>query len=68
MYSLTVSSPERVLRVRAPVIASQALRDWFAEETTGYQVSCQATDGSSVSRMQLREVVRALGRMQPHPA
>jgi hypothetical protein len=67
VYSLTVSTPGRVLRVRTPVIASQALRDWFAEETTGYRVVCRDANGTLVSRAQLRAVVRDVGQMQPSP-
>ena len=41
-----------------PVLAPQALRDWFEEETTGYLVTCQDAKGASVTKAQLREVAR----------
>ncbi len=58
MYNLTVSTSAGVSRTGAPVQASQALRDWFSEETTGYGVACHDQSGASVTKAQLRNVVR----------
>lgn len=61
MYNLTVTTEGpagRVLRHRPAVLAPQALRDWFEEETTGYLVTCQDEKGASVTKAQLREVAR----------
>ena len=58
MYNLTVSTLGKVLRTGTPVTAPQALRDWFAEETTGYQVVCHDQTGALCSKSQLRNVAR----------
>jgi hypothetical protein len=59
MYTLTTSISGTVLRSGAPVTASQALRDWFADESTGYDVSCKDKKGKAVTKAQLRVVARA---------
>lgn len=53
MYHLTVSTSAGVLRTHVPVAAPQALRDWFSEETKGYEVTCQDESGAWVTRTQL---------------
>ncbi len=58
MYHLTVSTSAGVLRTHVPVAAPQALRDWFSEEATGYEVTCQDESGASVTRTQLRAAAR----------
>jgi hypothetical protein len=58
MYTLTTSISGKVLRSGVPVGASQALRDWFKDETTGYDVVCRNKKGASVTKAQLRDVVR----------
>jgi hypothetical protein len=58
MYTLTTSVSGKVLRSGAPVGASQALRDWFQDETTGYEVVCRNKKGAKVTKAQLREAVR----------
>jgi hypothetical protein len=47
-----------VLRTHVSVAAPQALRDWFSEEATGYNVTCHDEGGASVTRAQLRVVAR----------
>ena len=64
MYHLTVSTTAGVLRTHVPVAASQALRDWFSEETTGYEVTCQDETGASVTRTQLRAMARQAYKAQ----
>lgn len=64
MYTLTISTPEKLLRVRSPVSAFQAIRDWFEEETTGYLVACLAEDGTPVTRGQLRAAAQQLKAAQ----
>ena len=61
MYNLTVSTLGKVLRTSAPVTASQALRDWFTEETTGYHVACHDESGVTFTKAQLRDVARQAG-------
>lgn len=58
MYTLTTSISGKVLRSGTPVGASQALRDWFADESTGYDVVCLDVKGKSVTKAQLRTVAR----------
>ena len=58
MYHLKVSAAGKLLRSGAPVTAAQALRDWFKEETTGYEVTCHGEDGASISRGQLRKAAQ----------
>lgn len=58
MYNLTVSTSAGVLRTHGSVAASQVLRDWFSEETTGYTVTCRDQAGTSVTKAQLRLIVR----------
>jgi hypothetical protein len=58
MYTLTTSISGKVLRSGVPVGASQALRDWFQDETTGYDVVCRNKKGATVTKAQLRDVVR----------
>ena len=58
MYTLTTSISGKVLRSGTPVAASQALRDWFADEATGYDVVCRDKKGKSVTKAQLRTIVR----------
>lgn len=58
MYILTTSISGKVLRSGTPVAASQALRDWFADETTGYDVTCCDKKGKSVTKAQLRTIAR----------
>ena len=49
---------ETVLRTSAPVTAPQALRDWFAEEATGYHVACHDESGAACTKSQLRDAAR----------
>ena len=58
MYSLTVTVDGKPVRSIGPVEASQALRDWFAEEETGYRVECRDETGKPVTKAQLRVVAR----------
>ncbi len=58
MYNLTISAAGKVLRSGPPVAASKALKDWFAEETTGYEVTCQDENGASITKAQLRIIAR----------
>lgn len=58
MYTLTTSISGKVLRSGTPVTASQALRDWFSDETTGYDVTCSDQKGTRVTRAQLRVAAR----------
>ncbi len=58
MYNLTVSTLGKVLRTSAPVTAPQALRDWFAEEATGYHVACHDESGATCTKSQLRDAAR----------
>jgi hypothetical protein len=58
VYTLTTSISGKVLRSGTPVAASQALRDWFADEATGYDVVCRDKKGKSVTKAQLRTIVR----------
>ncbi len=58
MYNLTVSTLGKVLRTGAAVTAPQALRNWFAEEATGYQVVCHDESGAACTKGQLRDVAR----------
>ena len=58
MYTLTTSISGKVLRSGLPVPASQALRDWFKDEVDGYDVVCRNKKGGSVTKAQLRDVVR----------
>ena len=58
MYSLTVSTSAGVLRTHVSAAAPQALRDWFSEEATGYNVTCHDEGGASVTKAQLRVVAR----------
>jgi hypothetical protein len=57
-YNPTVSTAATVLRARPFRAASQTLREWFAEEATGYQVACHDESGVSVTKAQLREITR----------
>jgi hypothetical protein len=58
MYTLTTSISGKVLRSGSPVTASQALRDWFSDETTGYDVTCHGPKGVLMTKAQLRVVAR----------
>lgn len=58
VYHLTVSTSAGVIRTHLPIQASQALKDWFSEETTGYFVTCHDQSGASVTKAQLRVVAR----------
>ena len=58
MYTLTTSMSGKVVRAGAPVSASLALRTWFDDETTGYEVACKDAKGAAVTKGQLREVAR----------
>ena len=58
MYHLKISASGKLLRSSTPVAASQALRDWFQEETTGYDVTCHGEDGVAVTRGQLRKAAQ----------
>ncbi len=59
MYTLTTSISGKALRSGTPIAASQALRDWFADESTGYDVVCVDSKGKAVTKAQLRVVARA---------
>ena len=65
MYTLTTSISGKVLRSGSPVAASQALRDWFADETTGYEVTCRDKKGALVTKAQLRVVARQASAPAP---
>lgn len=58
MFTLTTTADGRVLRAGPPVTAPQALRDWFADEATGYTVTCRDDAGSPVTKGQLRAIAR----------
>lgn len=58
VYHLIISYEGKVLRTGAPVAASQVLREWFDQETTGYQVVCHDKKGSSVTKAELRAIAR----------
>jgi hypothetical protein len=58
MFNLTTSISGKVLRTALPVGASQALRDWFDQEATGYEVTCQDESGAPVTKAKLREIAR----------
>ena len=58
MYILTTSIAGKVLRTGTPLAASQALKAWFDDETTGYLVTCQDEKGAAVTKRELREVAR----------
>ena len=58
MYHLKISADGKLLRSGVPVAAAQALRDWFKEETTGYDVTCHDEGGASVTRGQLRKAAQ----------
>ena len=58
MFALTTSISGKVLRSGVPVVASHALRDWIQDETTGYDVVCRNKKGASVTKAQLRDIVR----------
>ena len=58
MYSLTTSISGKMLPSGTPVTASQALRNWFSEETTGYDVICSDQRATRVTCAQLRAVAR----------
>ena len=59
MYILTVTVDGKPVRSIGPVDASQALRDWFAEEATGYRLDCRDEKGEAVTKAQLRIVARS---------
>ena len=65
MFTLTTSTGGRVLRSGLPVTASQALRDWFAEESTGYDVACRDDSGTAMTKAQLRVIARSAGLPTP---
>jgi hypothetical protein len=58
VYHLKISAAGKLLRSGTPVAAAQALRDWFKEETTGYQVTCHDESGALVTRGQLRKAAQ----------
>ena len=58
MYYLKISTAGKLLRTGSPVAAAQALKDWFQEETTGYEVTCHDEGGASVTRGQLRKAAQ----------
>lgn len=58
MYILTTSYSGKALRSGTPVSASDALRTWFNDEATGYEVTCKDKKGAAVSKAQLRVVAR----------
>ena len=60
MYNLTISTSAGVLRTNPSVAAPQALKDWFSQETTGYDVTCHDESGMSVTKAQFRVVARRL--------
>jgi hypothetical protein len=58
VFHLKISAAGKLLRSGVPVAAAQALRDWFQEETTGYDVTCHDEGGASVTRGQLRKAAQ----------
>ncbi len=58
MYILTTSTLGKVLRTGSPVSASQALKDWFEDEVTGYEVTCADQKGIPMTKRELREIAR----------
>ena len=58
MYTLTTSMSGKVVRAGAPVSAALALKAWFDDETTSYEVACKDAKGAGVTKAHLREVAR----------
>lgn len=56
MYHLTILDAGKVLRLEAPVTASQALKDWSAAEAAGHNVSCRNELGAPMSKARLRKL------------
>ena len=58
MYTLTTSMSGKVVRAGAPVSAALALKAWFDDEVTGYEVACKDEKGHPVTKGHLREIAR----------